>query len=74
MGCRCFDYLWRIISIPLYCQIPAEYDVPFYNSLAAPRSSAGTGVSSALNSFMKYDQKWRGGGAAAKVLQLSTKF
>ena len=23
---------------------------------------------------MKYDQKWRGGGAAAKVLQLSTKF
>ena len=64
----------QIKSIPLYCQIPAEYDVPFYNSLAAPRSSAGTGVSSALNSFMKYDQKWRGGGAAAKVLQLSTKF
>ena len=25
-----------------------------------PRSTAGAGVGSALNSFMKYDRKWRG--------------
>lgn len=42
-------------------EIPAETDVPFYNSLAAPRTASTAGVGTALNSFMKYDKKWRGG-------------
>ena len=41
-------------------QIPEAAEVPFISSLAVPRSSAGAGVGSALNSFMKYDKKWRG--------------
>ena len=49
-------------------EIPDE--VPFISSLAASGSSGpGASVGVALNSFMKYDKKWRGGAklAASRV-------
>jgi hypothetical protein len=51
-------------------EIPADYEVPFISSLAAPSSSAGVGV--ALNSFMKYDKKWRGGAKVASKVETDT--
>ena len=46
-------------------EIPDE--VPFISSLSAPRTASGAGVGNALNSFMKYDKKWRGGKEGPKV-------
>ena len=47
-------------------EIPADHEVPFISSLA-PSSTAGAGVGVALKSFMKFDQKWRGGAKTTKV-------
>ena len=44
----------------MFGQIPEAAEIPFVSSLAVPRSAAGAGVGNALNSFMKYDKKWRG--------------
>ena len=53
-------------------EIPDEYEVPFISSLAAPSTSAGAGVGVALNSFMKYDKKWRGGAKVASKVDTDT--
>ena len=52
-------------------EIPADYKVPFISSLAPP-STQGAGVGVALNSFMKYDKKWRGGAKVATKVDTDT--
>ena len=44
-------------------EVPEESKVPFISSLAAP--STGSAGVAALNSFVKYDRKWRGGAKLA---------
>lgn len=52
-------------------EVPEESKVPFISSLAAP--STGSAGVAALNSFVKYDRKWRGGAKlAAKAEESET--
>ena len=53
-------------------EIPDDYEVPFISSLAPPSSTSGAGVGVALNSFMKYDKKWRGGAKVASKVETDT--